>query len=216
MFRAILEAVCYGTRSCFEALEAAATQQSSDTDSSDNKPSEVIIAGGATRSELWLQLHADITGRTFVLNENTDGPLLGCAILASVGAGIYDSVDDAVKNMVRQERTIEPREEVKKVYDRLYEEVYLKVRPGVKDVVHAMAALRGGGVEELNDERRMSMSPQVGRKKCGHWGMSCLLGNLRGGSMDDSQQLKHKTDQSSHRLSWQQIGKLISSFLCHY
>ena len=84
MFRAILESVCYGTRSCFESLEGE------DLDNhADSKATEVVIAGGATRSDLWLQLHADITGRTFLLNENTDGPLLGCAILASVGSGIF-------------------------------------------------------------------------------------------------------------------------------
>ena len=152
IFRAILESVCYGTRSCFDALEAAAAaeQQSSGTE---HKSNEVVIAGGATRSELWLQLHADITGRTFLLNENTDGPLLGCAILASVGAGIYDSVDEAVENMVRRERRIEPRPEVKEVYDKLYEEVYLKVRPGVKGVFHSLAQLRGGAMVNDNGEQ---------------------------------------------------------------
>eukprot|EP00985_Skeletonema_marinoi_P008705 scaffold3968_cov113-Skeletonema_marinoi.AAC.1 len=125
MFRSILEAVCYGTRACFDALETAASQ-SSDMPKAD----EVVIAGGATRSPLWLQLHADITGRSFTINENTDGPLLGCAILASVGAGIHASVDDAVEQMIRRERKIEPREDVRKVYDRLYNELYLKLRPG--------------------------------------------------------------------------------------
>lgn len=159
IFRAILESVCYGTRSCFEALEAAAEQQNSG--SVEHKSNEVVIAGGATRSDLWLQLHADITGRSFLLNENTDGPLLGCAVLASVGAGIYDSVDDAVKNMVRRERRIEPRTEVTKVYDRLYEEVYLKVRPGVKNVFHALAELRGGSQEQEQHNGDVQRNPII-------------------------------------------------------
>ena len=119
----------------------------------DNKTTtiEVVIAGGATRSDLWLQLHADITGRTFLLNENTDGTLLGCAILASVGAGMYDTVDDAVAGMVRRERRIEPRAEARAAYDRLYEEVYLKVRPGVKPVFDALANLRGGALTNGGD-----------------------------------------------------------------
>lgn len=104
---------------------------------------------GATRSALWLQLHADISGRTFLLNENTDGPLLGCAILASVGSGIYSSVDEAVENMVRVKDRIEPNAEARKAYDRLYEEVYSKVRPSVTNIFHAMAELRGGEASEL-------------------------------------------------------------------
>jgi len=184
MFRAILESVCFGTRSCFDALEAAAAataakHQSSD-DTATHKSNEVIIAGGATCSELWLQLHADITGRTFLLNENTDGPLLGCAILASVGAGIYGSVDEAVKNMVRRERRIEPRVEVKEVYDRLYEEVYLKVRPAVKGIFHALAELRGGAMMSDGDEYKDRKS---------YDGYNDGMGDLRGGSINnDSEQ----------------------------
>jgi ribulose kinase len=156
MFRSILEAVCYGTRSCFDALEAAASQ-SSDMPKAD----EVVIAGGATRSPLWLQLHADITGRSFLLNENTDGPLLGCAILASVGAGIHSSVDDAVEKMIRRERKVEPREDVRKVYDRLYNSLYLKLRPGVKPVFHAISEVRGGAAPEGQDRRPYIISPSL-------------------------------------------------------
>ena len=43
LFRAILESVCYGTRACFDALEAAAQQGSNKAMSKSN---EVIIAGG--------------------------------------------------------------------------------------------------------------------------------------------------------------------------
>ena len=156
MFRSILEAVCYGTRACFDALESAASQ-SSDMPNAD----EVVIAGGATRSPLWLQLHADVTGRSFLINENTDGPLLGCAILASVGAGIHASVDDAVENMIRRERKIEPREDVRKVYDRLYKELYLKLRPGVKEVFHAISEVRGGDASEGRDNQPFIISPSL-------------------------------------------------------
>lgn len=156
MFRSILEAVCFGTRSCFDALEAAALQ-SSDM----SKAEEVVIAGGATRSPLWLQLHADITGRSFLLNENTDGPLLGCAILASVGAGIHASVDDAVEKMIRRERKIEPREDVRKIYDRLYNELYLKLRPGVKQVFHAISEVRGGDASEERSGKPYIISPSL-------------------------------------------------------
>jgi len=189
VFRAILESVCYGTRACFDALEAAAEG----ADRGCEESSEVVIAGGATRSVLWLQLHADVTGRTFLLNENTDGPLLGCAILASVGAGIHGSVDEAVERMVRRERRIEPRANAKKVYDRLYEEVYLKVRPGVKNVFQALAETRGGASSLASEEREVigsngepmkcSIQHDNGTKHVKRG----LLNNLRDRSVESSQ-----------------------------
>jgi ribulose kinase len=156
VFRSILEAVCFGTRSCFDALEAAASQTSDMP-----KADEVVLAGGATNSPLWIQLHADITGRTFVLNENSDGPLLGCAVLASVGAGIHASVDDAVEKMIRRERKIEPREDVRKIYDRLYKELYLKLRPGVKQVFQAISEVRGGDASNEHSSKPFIISPSL-------------------------------------------------------
>ena len=103
---------------------------------------------GATRSPLWLQLHADISGRTFLINENTDGPLLGCAILASVGCGIHKSVDDAVANMIRVKDRIEPNPEAKETYERLYKNVYLKMRPSVTNIFHSLASVRGGDISK--------------------------------------------------------------------
>ena len=156
IFRSILEAVCYGTRACFDALETAASQNSDMP-----KAEEVVIAGGATRSPLWLQLHADITGRSFLLNENTDGPLLGCAILASFGCGIHKSVDDAVENMVRRERKIQPRPDVQKNYNELYKDLYSKLRPGVKQVFHAISEVRGGDSSEGSSSKSYIISPSL-------------------------------------------------------
>ena len=51
IWRALMEAVCYGTRACVEALREAG-----------HGADELLVAGGATRSDTWLQMHADVTG----------------------------------------------------------------------------------------------------------------------------------------------------------
>lgn len=212
--RAILESVCYGTRSCFDALESAARRGQSpaggDVDASkggrddgreeEGGSSEVVIAGGAARSDLWLQLHADVTGRTFLLNENSDGPLLGCAILASVGAGVHDSVESAVESMVRRERRVEPRPDVRGVYDRLYEEVYLKVRPGVTPVFHALANIRGGGMSNRDDDnlKETKKSPMLPNKHGKLLGLS-FLRHLRGGSAAGEDGSPLRSDETTPR-----------------
>ena len=133
IWRALMEAVCYGTRGCIDGLASAG-----------HDCSEIIIAGGTTRSAVWLQMHADVTGKPVVLCENIDAPLLGCAILASVGAGVHSSVEDAVKMMVRVARRVEPHSETVQKYDSLYQNAYKDLSPSVRPIVHSLAGLRGG------------------------------------------------------------------------
>lgn len=134
IWRACLESVCYGTRACTEGLAAAG-----------HECDEIILAGGVTNSPLWLQLHADITGKPVIVCETTNAPLLGCAILAAVGTGIHDSIEQAVKAMVRTCQRIEPDPKRAQLYSTLYEKTYAKVSPAVRPVMHAIGALRGGG-----------------------------------------------------------------------
>lgn len=136
LWRAKMEAVCFGTRACIEGLAKAG-----------HRCDEIVIAGGATRSPLWLQMHADVTGKPVVLCEHIDAPLLGCAVLASVGAGLYDTVDDAVKSMVRAARRIEPRSDHADAYTKLYTDVYSQLPDAMRPIVHAIAALRGGSAK---------------------------------------------------------------------
>jgi len=70
--------------------------------------------------------------------ENTDAPLLGCAILASVGVGIQPSVEAAVRAMVRTAQRIEPQVERVKTYRQLYENVYSKIAAATRPVAHAI------------------------------------------------------------------------------
>ena len=53
-----MEAVCLGTRACVEALALAG-----------HSADELLVAGGATRSDLWLQMHADVTGLPVISEE---------------------------------------------------------------------------------------------------------------------------------------------------
>jgi len=135
IFRALLEAVCLGTRACIQGLEAAG-----------HACREVVLAGGATNSDLWLQLHADVTDKTVVVCENPNAPLLGCAILAAVGVGLYDSVEEAVSNMVRVTRKIEPNPNAVQAYNEIYEKSYKKLADGLRPTFHAQDAVQKSDV----------------------------------------------------------------------
>ena len=150
LWRAKMEAVCFGTRACIEALAKAG-----------HGCDEIVIAGGATRSPLWLQMHADVTGKPVVLCQHIDAPLLGCAILASVGAGIHKSVDEAVANMVRTARRIEPKKDVAEAYTKLYTSVYSHLPDAMRPIVHAIAALRGGSTDTGSSPKSNGLATQT-------------------------------------------------------
>ena len=58
---------------------------------------EVIVAGGGgTRIRRWLQIKADVAGHPLVVSPHAEAAALGAALLAGVGAGMYDSLDRAV------------------------------------------------------------------------------------------------------------------------
>jgi len=86
-----------------------------------------------------MQIHADVSNLPITFAEVTEGPVLGSAIQASVGAGIHPDLSTAAKSMVRLGRTIEPdaarHEEYRFWVDR-YQELYGAIR----DVQHQVVA----------------------------------------------------------------------------
>ncbi|KAG2438453.1 hypothetical protein HYH02_010908 [Chlamydomonas schloesseri] len=99
VFRALLESVAAGTALTLRAMSAAGYQL----------PASITLAGGAARSELWLQIHADMSGVPLRLTRECEAPMLGCAILAAVAAGWYGDVAGGVAAMVHVERQVAPR-----------------------------------------------------------------------------------------------------------
>src|SRR5262249_43573274 len=81
----------------------------------------VVVCGGATRSDLWVQIHADTAGLPLVLTEVPDAPALGAAILAAVGAGCYRNMIEAADAMVRVARRVEPDRDRHAAYQPLYQ-----------------------------------------------------------------------------------------------
>jgi FGGY-family pentulose kinase len=97
LFRAIMEGVAYGTRVILDRMEQAGVTVD-----------ELVVCGGATRSALWMRILADVTGKPIAIPLEQQAAVLGCAILATVGAGIYGSIAEAASRMVTVGKTLEP------------------------------------------------------------------------------------------------------------
>ena len=110
LFRAAIEGVAFGSELILESMRTNGFF-----------PESIVVSGGATRSELWLQIHSDVSNLPLTLTKNPDAPLLGCAILATVGAGIYEDIPTAVEQMVQIDRVIESNSQVHAEYQPFYE-----------------------------------------------------------------------------------------------
>ena len=108
LYRAIVEGICMGTRQIVETFGAAF------------EPRRIVVAGGATRSPFWLQVHADTLGVPLQLTEETEACALGSAILAAHGAGHFPTIDAACAQMVRVARTITPDAAAHAAYAPIY------------------------------------------------------------------------------------------------
>ncbi|MBQ1194797.1 MAG: hypothetical protein IIX44_00985 [Clostridia bacterium] len=58
---------------------------------------EIRAMGGGANSPFWCQMKADMTGKRLVTLKNKETACLGSAILAGVGTGVFESVEQAAK-----------------------------------------------------------------------------------------------------------------------
>lgn len=83
-------------------------------------PKKIIISGGASRSAVWMQMTADVTGMTVCIPAETDCAAVGAAVLAGVGCGLFENEELAVKKIVSVGREYIPNREIKSLYDGIY------------------------------------------------------------------------------------------------
>jgi xylulokinase len=68
----------------------------------------ISAGGGGARSPFGVRARADITGLPVEVPEETDASLLGAAMLAGTGVGVYASLDEAVRRVARGGRIVAP------------------------------------------------------------------------------------------------------------
>ena len=82
--------------------------------------SEIIFAGGASKSPLWCQILADVLGLPVKVPVVKEATALGAAILAGYGVGIYDSIEHGAERCVKWDKAFQPNMENHKIYEELY------------------------------------------------------------------------------------------------
>ena len=89
--------------------------------------------GGSANSKLWVQIKADITGKTIHVPASDTATTLGAVILAGIGCGVYGSYQEAVERTISIKRTQEPNPKNFEIYKKGMER-YLKLSEALTDV----------------------------------------------------------------------------------
>ena len=178
LWRALQEGVCYGTRSAIDALRLAGLVDDSSGGSCESTPPvSIAVSGGATRSTMFLQMHADVTNMTVVVGTFDNAPMLGAAILAAVGTGQFKSsvskgrrrnsiqtttfqeqIDEAVACMVHELKRLHPCPIASQEYSRLYSN-YMHFTAQVEDLSHALATNTTVDYRSTEESLLMPSSP---------------------------------------------------------
>lgn len=124
MYRSILEGIAYTMKNhCDEMCEEL------------GKPlKEIVISGGGSNSDLFMQIFADIFNLPAKRNIVNESASLGAVINTAVALGCFKDYEEAVKEMVKVQDVFYPNKDNAALYERLNKKAY-KVMPHYTDEV---------------------------------------------------------------------------------
>jgi xylulokinase len=100
--------------------------------------------GGGSRSALWCQMLADVTGKRVTRAASAEATCLGAGILAAVVAGWYPDARAAAATMTGAGASFEPQDPARRVYEQLYNDVYRGLYPAVRSALARLTELTHG------------------------------------------------------------------------
>jgi L-xylulokinase len=109
IIRAIYEGICFSHRHHIEKIKEV-----------QEPPQAVRIAGGAARSDVWVQMFADVLGMPMEVTAASELGTLGAAMCAGVGVKLLHDFDEAARKMVRVTHRVEPDAAKADVYANKY------------------------------------------------------------------------------------------------
>jgi len=105
--RSLFENICFAMRVNLELLQEI----------SENTFECCTVAGGLTRSQLWQQMLANVTGLEIHRGREVEASSLGAAICAATAANLNDSLLASAEEMVSTLPPLKPQEDMQKRYE---------------------------------------------------------------------------------------------------
>ncbi len=117
LHRAVMEGVAFAAARNLAIMEAAG-----------NRLDRMVAAGGGARTGLWLEIKASLYGCPILTTAAEECGVLGCAMLAGTGIGLYPDLSAAASRLVHFTGEIQPNPRwsdtyarLRPVFDRAYE-----------------------------------------------------------------------------------------------
>ena len=129
LIRAVMEGVACSQRQCLDVFREMGVDVS-----------DMAVCGGGGRSSLWRQMLSDLYGCPVKTIASEQGPALGAAILAGVGAGVYDTVAQGCAAAVRAGEHCVPDSGRAAAYAPYYA-LFCSLYPALRQQFHTLAAL---------------------------------------------------------------------------
>lgn len=141
MTRAVLEGVAFGIKDSFTLIQQAGL----------GKIEQVRVSGGGAKSPLWRQIMADVLGVELATVNTTEGAAFGAALLAGVGAGLFEDVPSACQAAIQITGSTQPTSAMP-----VYQDFYLRYRalyPALASEFKAIAELEDRYLVALTERR---------------------------------------------------------------
>jgi xylulokinase len=121
--RAVLEGVAFGLKDSFELMKTIGLP----------RIEQVRVSGGGSKSQLWLQILANVFETELVTVNTSEGAAFGAALLAGVGVGNWKDVNSACDDTIKIINSITPEPGAIDIY-RHYYSIYHDLYPALKEI----------------------------------------------------------------------------------
>lgn len=119
--KAVLEGITYEMKLNLELIEESGV-----------KINEIRAIGGGAKSKKWLQLKADMFCKKVISMKVSEAACLGAAILSGKATEMYNSIENAVNQIVKPKDTFYPDKKRAKEYEEKFRKVYKNLYPMIK------------------------------------------------------------------------------------
>lgn len=108
--RAVIEGITFSLKDCLELIQS---QRGKDFEN-------IISIGGGAKSDIWLQIQADIFNKDIICLDEEQGPAMGAAMLAAQGLKWYSSFDALSQEWIKIKKKFLPDSENVEFYEKIY------------------------------------------------------------------------------------------------